>query len=159
MVKDKAENRTLQYQQTLVSLGWGHRWCFSHVSGVWWGFMDACVAAAAGYSTVSCVRTGGGDWVLLFTERFTESDSYYEWSFVHFRLVFLLLPLFVLLRSNPSPWSTGVASLTAPSLSQLSLIYLDFPKPCQIHLFSSNKYMQGYLWSIYVWPNESLLGC
>lgn len=33
MVKDKAENRTLQYQQTLVSFGWGHRWCFPSCVG------------------------------------------------------------------------------------------------------------------------------
>ena len=35
MVKDKAEDRTLQYQQTLVSFGWGHRWRLASCVSAW----------------------------------------------------------------------------------------------------------------------------
>ena len=38
MVKDKAEDRTLQYQQTLVSFGWGHRWRLASCVGAWRDF-------------------------------------------------------------------------------------------------------------------------
>lgn len=64
MVKDKAQNRTLQYQQTLVSFG-TRSWTTSTVVCVARCHGCACVRApedgapAAARSTVSCARPAG----------------------------------------------------------------------------------------------------
>lgn len=109
MVKDKAEDRTLQYQQTLVSFGWGHRWRLASCVGAWRDFFFfygcRCRAgedAAAGCSSASCVRTGGGC-VWLLSSILT-CCLYWLCFSIFVLLPFLHLDPQVLRHSQPLAW-------------------------------------------------------